>query len=109
MTLRSASGTALGELYACFASTEPMTANVLRDSPSQPRSGADSTVACSTGTQLQRARVRLGGCRGARRARLRAVIGHAIDFDTWRSLVRERRGWTDGDAAEFMVRLARAV
>jgi hypothetical protein len=36
------------------------------------------------------------------------VIGHAIDFDTWRSLARTQ-GLDDGDAAELMVRLARAV
>ncbi len=43
-----------------------------------------------------------------RRTRLEAVIGHAIDFDTWRSLARTQ-GLEDGDAVELMVRLARAV
>jgi hypothetical protein len=45
---------------------------------------------------------------GRRRTRLQAVIGHAIDFGTWRSLVRTQ-GLEDGDAAELMVRLARVV
>ena len=46
--------------------------------------------------------------RGERGERLRAVIGHAIEFGTWRSLVRGH-GLTDAAAAELMVRLARAV
>jgi hypothetical protein len=39
---------------------------------------------------------------------LRAVIGHAVTFETWRSLVRQQ-GLEDAEAAELMVRLARAV
>jgi hypothetical protein len=46
--------------------------------------------------------------RGERRERLHAVIGHAIDFETWRSLAR-RGGLDDTEVAELMVRLARAV
>ena len=45
---------------------------------------------------------------GARGERLRAVIGHAIEFGTWRSLGRGH-GLADAAAAELMVRLARAV
>jgi hypothetical protein len=43
-----------------------------------------------------------------RRKRVRAVIGHAVEFETWRSLVR-RQGLEDGAAAELMVRLVRSV
>jgi AcrR family transcriptional regulator len=39
-----------------------------------------------------------------RRKRTRAVIGHALDFETWRSLVR-RQGLTRKQAIDAMVRL----
>jgi hypothetical protein len=39
---------------------------------------------------------------------LRAVIGHAAAFSTWRSLCREQ-GLTDRDAVGVMVTLAEAV
>jgi hypothetical protein len=43
--------------------------------------------------------------RGRRRTLLRAAIGHAIAFDTWRSLVRDQ-GLGDDDAVEVAARLA---
>jgi hypothetical protein len=46
--------------------------------------------------------------RGRNRALLRAVIGHAMEFETWRSLTR-REGLDDEVAADAMVSLARAV
>ena len=42
----------------------------------------------------------------APQVRLRAVIGHALEFGTWRSLARTQR-LGDVEAAELMVRLAR--
>jgi hypothetical protein len=46
--------------------------------------------------------------RGRGRTLLRAAIGHAVGFETWRSLTG-REGLTDRDAAEVMVDLARAL
>jgi hypothetical protein len=45
--------------------------------------------------------------RGRRRMLLRAAIGHALAFETWRSLVRDE-GLGDADAVEVAVRLAGA-
>ena len=42
------------------------------------------------------------------RPRLSAAIGHALRFDTWRSLVRGE-GLSDADAAELMVDLVRSA
>jgi len=42
---------------------------------------------------------------GPARARLAPAIGHALRFDTWRSLARTE-GLDDGDAADLMVDLA---
>ena len=46
--------------------------------------------------------------RGSARTRLRRVIGHALEFVTWQSLVR-RQGCTAGEAVRFMVALASAA
>jgi AcrR family transcriptional regulator len=45
---------------------------------------------------------------GARRRRLRAVLGHAVDFWTWRSLCIDH-GLADRDAVELFVVLAVAT
>lgn len=44
------------------------------------------------------------GARGRRRTVLRAAIGLALSFDTWRTLAREQ-GLSDGQAAELMLGL----
>jgi hypothetical protein len=44
--------------------------------------------------------------RGARARRVRAAIGHALAFTTWRSLVREQDCTAD-QAADMMTQLAR--
>jgi hypothetical protein len=46
--------------------------------------------------------------RGPRRDRVAAAIGHALQFETWRSLVVEQ-GLDDDDAAELMAALVRAA
>ena len=99
---------ALGEIYAYFRSTEGMTANILRDLPESP---ALREAAAQFIQYLEAVRVALDrgwNLRGRRGKRLQAVIGHAIDFGTWRSLARAE-GLDDGEAAELMVRLARGV
>jgi|tagenome__1003787_1003787.scaffolds.fasta_scaffold20963294_2 AcrR family transcriptional regulator len=99
---------ALGEIYAQYRTTESMTANVLRDLPELP---ALQEVIAPQGLYWHSVRSALArgwGVRGSRRRRLRAVIGHAVEFETWRSLARQG-GLDDGEAAELMVQLARAV
>jgi hypothetical protein len=43
-----------------------------------------------------------------RRKTVRAAIGHAVEFETWRSLTRHH-GLSRKQAVDAMVRLARAV
>ena len=99
---------ALWEIYAYFRATEGMTANVVRDLAGSPvlREAAEPFMQYweSVRTALDSGWT----ARGRRRRRLRAVIGHAVTFETWRSLVRQQ-GLEDAEAAELMVRLARAV
>ena len=99
---------ALTEIYAWFASTEEMTANVLRDIPESPLMQELTAPLRQYWAEVQRVLEYGWEARGGRGERLRAVIGHAIEFGTWRSLVRGH-GLTDAAAAELMVRLARAV
>jgi AcrR family transcriptional regulator len=99
---------ALAAIYAWFASTEEMTANVLRDIPESPLLQELTAPLRTYWAEVQRVLEYGWEARGERGERLRAVIGHAIEFGTWRSLVRGH-GLTDAAAAELMVRLARAV
>ena len=94
----------LEELYGYFRQTEGMMVNLYRDEPLMP------TVAGS----FSRFREYLAGAQetlisGRRsRPRVRAAIGHALAFATWRSLAREQQ-LDDGAAAELMCRLVAAA
>lgn len=99
---------ALCEIYAYFRETEEMTANVRRDLPELPTL---QEVAAPFAQYWEAARIVLDRgwkTRGRRRKLTRAVIGHAVEFETWRSLAREQ-GLDDVEATEMMVSLARAV
>jgi AcrR family transcriptional regulator len=92
---------ALGELYAFYGRTEGMYTSLFRDEP--------LVVPVQRG--LGDFRGYLGAIqdvlmagRGRASKRTRAAIGHAIAFQTWRSLGREQ-GLSDGDAVALMRRL----
>ena len=85
-----------------------MTANFRRDLPELP---ALQEVAAPLVEYWASVRVVLEAgwkLRGRRKLLLGAVIGHALEFETWRSLARAQR-MGDVEAAELMVLLARAV
>ena len=48
------------------------------------------------------------GVRGGARRRTAAAIGHALEFSTWRSLVRGQ-GLDDGQAVQLMSRFVEAA
>lgn len=80
--------TALGELYDWFERGEYMLEKTTRDvatvealRPSMEAMGAWLAAALETLWQGR-------GERGARRRHVRALLGHALEFETWRSLVR---------------------
>jgi AcrR family transcriptional regulator len=96
--------TALRQLYEWYGRGEEMLENVRRDTPLVPalRAPAEATGAwleLAVATLLAGRRER-----GARRRRVRASIGHAISFATWRSLVREQ-GLSRSEAVELTSRL----
>jgi AcrR family transcriptional regulator len=95
---------ALSALYARYRATEAMTANLLRDAPSMP---VLAELLQGIPVYLDAVRELLAepwGRAGERRALLGAVIGHALDFETWRSLARRQR-LTDEQAVDLMLRL----
>lgn len=92
---------ALGDLYPYYRRTERMMDNLLRDEETVPivkqmfRGFRDYLDAAHETLMAGRS------LRGAARRRVRAAIGHALAFSTWRSLTRAQ-GLSDGQAAELM-------
>ncbi len=96
----------LSDLYRFYRDAEPMLTNVRRDRAALPREVQERTEATDArycDTLLRPFRVR-----GTRRRQLRAVLGHATAFWTWRSLCLEH-GLTDREATEVMTRLVVAT
>ena len=99
---------ALAAFYAYYRRAEPMLAHVHRDLPELP---ALAAVLAPWGQFVEAVREDLQAAWPARdraRVRLAAAIGHALRFDTWRSLARVE-GLDDAAAANLMVDLARAA
>ncbi len=100
--------TALEQLYGFWRRTEPMIANLLRDEATNENVkrhfGAFHGYMDAARDLLVQGR----RDRGQARARVRAAIGHALDFATWRSLVREQ-GLGNSQAVELMCAMVSAA
>lgn len=95
---------ALAELYAYYRSTEQMRTNLLRDIAAIPEIFRAGIVAFEPAT----VQILEAGWPGPAGAHLRhAALGHAVGFETWRSLAKE--GLTDAEAVELMVRFVRCI
>lgn len=95
---------ALMELYAWYDWAEAMLVNVRRDLPlvpamAGPRAAFDARFAALHGALTSGL---------PRRKRVAAALGHALQFETWRSLVRDQ-GLSNRDAVELMVALIEAA
>ena len=95
---------ALIEIYAFFRATDGMTGNILRDMPELPVLREVAAPLIEYWQTVRAVLDRGWEARGHKRTVLRAMIGHAIEFDTWRSLTG-REGLDDVAAADAMVRL----
>jgi AcrR family transcriptional regulator len=93
----------LADLYRFYRKAEPMLTNVRRDRSVLPVEIVERTDA--TELSYRDSLLQPFTARGKRRARLRAVLGHAVSFWTWRSLCVEQ-GLTDQEAVEAMAALA---
>ena len=99
--------TALGAMYRFYREGEPMVANLYRDEPH----------VATLRRMLEPMRAQLAAVeellmkgrpeRGRRRVRVAAALGHAVDFDAWRSLARG--GLADDEIVDLMVALVRAA
>jgi len=95
---------ALRDIYAFYAATEAMYVSLFRDEPLVPpiqrRLRDFYGYLGSIRDDLAAGR----GLRGRRAQYVRAAIGHALAFPTWRSLARDQALGND-DAVELMSRL----
>ena len=93
---------ALGEMYAWYDSVETDLALFARDAsviPTNVRGEMTARFAAMADAVSQA---------WPRRKSVRAAIGHALEFETWRSLVR-RQGLSRTQAVDAMVRLVSSV
>lgn len=99
---------ALVRLYGWYSANERMLSHGSRDVELLP---ALAEVLADRDEGLDRVRddlTRAVGARGTRNRRIRAAVGHALQFRTWRSLVREQ-GLEDREAAALMAALVRSA
>jgi AcrR family transcriptional regulator len=95
---------ALSEMYGWYERVEPHLALFVRDAP-LVAAGAETlgeTTAKISAFADALARGR------PRRKSVRAAVGHALEFETWRSLVR-RQGLTRSQAVDAMLRFVASV
>jgi AcrR family transcriptional regulator len=100
--------TALDELYGFYRRTEQMMDNLLRDEPTMPIVKQLFTPFREYLSAARDMLVRGRPSRGRRRDEVRAAIGHALAFTTWRSLTREQE-LDDSQALAMMCRLVAAA
>lgn len=94
----------LSDLYGWYEDVESDLAVLLRDAPLVPAHGAAMADTVEAASELAD-----GLASGwPRRKAVRAAIGHALEFETWRSLVR-RQGLSRKQAVEAMLRLVASV
>jgi AcrR family transcriptional regulator len=95
---------ALNELYIWWEETEDMMSLVLRDAPLVEGMSAAVEAGRTYLDEVRRILLRGRPERGKARRRASAAIGHAIAFDTWRSLIRDE-GLTIPEAVELMAEM----
>jgi AcrR family transcriptional regulator len=99
--------TALGELYAWYRPNSEMVANVRRDAGLVPGMREPAKRTAQMYAAMTETLMRGRSQRGARRHRIEAAIGHALAFETWRSLTLQ--GLSDDDSVEMMVMFVAAA
>jgi AcrR family transcriptional regulator len=100
--------TALREVYAFYRGTEAMYTNLVRDEPLVPAVARRLRDFYGYLRSVQDDLARGRGLRGRSAKHVRAAIGHALAFPTWRSLTHEQ-GLGDEDAVELMCRLVESA
>jgi AcrR family transcriptional regulator len=96
----------LADLYRFYRGGEAMLTHVDRERELLPVEVRRSNE--RTDAHLRDLLLQPFGARGATSRRLRAVLGHAVKFATWRSLCVEQ-GLSDREAVDTMIELALAA
>jgi AcrR family transcriptional regulator len=96
--------TALREIYAFYDRTAAMYVSLLRDEPLVPALERRLRDFHGFLRSIQDGLATGRGLRGRRAQLVRAAIGHALAFSTWRSLTHEQ-GLDNDDAVQLMCRL----
>ena len=99
--------TGLDELYAYYADNEPMLANVIRDAETDSLTRDIATLRLAALADLRDALAE-DLQRDSSSAHLLAALDLAIDFNTWRLLVR-RNGLPPPEAAELVTTIMRCL
>jgi AcrR family transcriptional regulator len=100
---------ALTALYGYYRETEPMTGKVMRDAEVMPALAA--IVEEGWGPFLSALREDLASAferGGPQNRRIRAALGVALRFETWRALARDE-SMSDEDAADLAIAMARGA
>jgi AcrR family transcriptional regulator len=98
---------ALDALYSWYERVEPMLTNVVRDRTAVPAMQQTTARRLAFLDAVREILLRGRRERGGARRRVRAAVGHALAFETWRSLVREQ-GLSRRAAVEVMLGMVAA-
>jgi AcrR family transcriptional regulator len=99
---------ALSEVYAYYSRTEAMMSNVLRDAPLDPVAQETMVSFYQYWEAMRDALADAFGASGERHEVLLAAIAQALDFQTWRTLVRQQELNQD-QAVGLMVGMVRCL
>ncbi len=99
---------ALSEVYAWYAGNEEIMTNVLRDTPLDPVLQENNALLFRHWEAMRDTIAYAFEASGERREALLAAIALALDFQTWRTLVRQQ-GLDDDRAIELMVGTVRCL
>jgi AcrR family transcriptional regulator len=98
----------LRALYAYYERLEPLLDNIERDLPLLPVLQKINVNRAAYFEDLRELLLAGRPVRGRAKTRLRAALGHAVEFTTWKSLVRGQGRSTD-EAVELMLAFARTA
>ena len=99
---------ALAEVYAYHQRTEPMMVNVVRDAQVHPLTREMAEPYLQHWDRMRYVLATGWGAQDQRLTLLLAALGHALDFQTWRSLVRQQ-GLDNEQAVGLMMKMVRCA
>lgn len=101
-------GTALRVLFGYYERLEPLLENLERDAAVMPLIVELDAYRVRYLEEVRDLLLRAWPMSRGARARLRRVVGHALEFRTWQSLVR-RQGCTNEEAVRLLLAFARGA